>query len=119
MPFPQATTRQNHGMNAACERSGALMNEGKVDLLISGHTHACAVMQPVEGRHNYPIVLGGGPAEQSRTAIRVGAGRDRLPAAILRPGGCRRSLNRSHSPELIRLRNSAARGGTEMAQLPP
>ncbi len=87
MPFPEATTGPSHGMNADFDQFGALLNQGKVDMMISGHIHRWAIDQPVEGRNNYPIVRGGGPSQQSRTVIRVEARGDRLHATILGPDG--------------------------------
>ncbi|GEO06493.1 hypothetical protein AAE02nite_41570 [Adhaeribacter aerolatus] len=50
-----------------------MLNKAKIDVLISGHTHKYGVHLPVEGQHNYPIIIGGGPADTKRTIINVTA----------------------------------------------
>lgn len=60
-----------HGEAHCREIWGPVLNEAKVDLLISGHTHVYGVHPPVPGKHNYPIVIGGGPKDGKRTIIKV------------------------------------------------
>ncbi|HEX2972924.1 MAG TPA: metallophosphoesterase, partial [Tepidisphaeraceae bacterium] len=38
---------------------GPLFNQGKVDVVLSGHTHVFAVVPPSEGKNAYPIIIGG------------------------------------------------------------
>lgn len=71
----------------ANDQFGALMNEGKVDLLIAGHVHTGAIVHPgIAGVHNYPIVTGGGSTKLDRTLIRVEVDRDSLRTTLLGPG---------------------------------
>ncbi|KAA5540575.1 purple acid phosphatase family protein [Adhaeribacter rhizoryzae] len=62
-----------HGTLHCREVFGPILNQAKVDLLISGHTHRYGIHPPVAGQHNYPIVIGGGPKEGARTIIKVKA----------------------------------------------
>ncbi|MBI1367408.1 MAG: hypothetical protein GC162_02015 [Planctomycetes bacterium] len=45
-----------------------LLNEGKVDLVISGHTHKRAYYPPANGR-TYALLVGGGPTANNATLI--------------------------------------------------
>lgn len=67
-----------HGTMHCRETWGPIFNAGKVDLLISGHTHRYGIHQPVKGDHNYPIVIGGGPKDTKRTIIKVKADKNAL-----------------------------------------
>jgi acid phosphatase type 7 len=98
MPFPSAPGRgparagtqqpaPPTGMMEDFEHFGKILQEAGIDLMISGHIHTPAVIAPEPGRHNYPIVRGGGPKEQGRTVIRVDVMDRALEAAILRPDG--------------------------------
>lgn len=62
-----------HGTMHCRELWGPILNKAKIDLLISGHTHRYGVHHKVEGQHNYPIVIGGGPQDGRRTIIKVHA----------------------------------------------
>lgn len=62
-----------HGTLHCREVFGPILNQAKVDMLISGHTHKYGIHPPVAGQHNYPIVIGGGPKEGDRTIIKVKA----------------------------------------------
>lgn len=62
-----------HGTLHCREVFGPILNKAKVDLLISGHTHKYGIHPKVPSQHNYPIVIGGGPKEGTRTIIRVKA----------------------------------------------
>lgn len=76
-----------HGTNHCRESWGTILNEAKIDLLISGHTHVYGIHSPVKGQHNYPVVIGGGPQDGKRTIIRVNADRKRLNLEMLDDGG--------------------------------
>lgn len=60
-----------HGTTHCREIFGPILNEAKVDLLISGHTHRYGIHPKVEGKHNYPIVIGGGPKDGARTLMKI------------------------------------------------
>jgi acid phosphatase type 7 len=96
MPFPskEAADPTRHseantfvGMADAFAQFGRTLDKAGVDLMISGHLHSPAIIQPEPGRHRYPIVLGGGPKGDNRTLIRVNVSSRELEAAITRPDG--------------------------------
>jgi len=62
-----------HGTLHCREVWADILNEAKIDLLISGHTHVYGIHPKVEGQHNYPVVIGGGPKDGRRTVIEVNA----------------------------------------------
>lgn len=64
-----------------------LLNAGKVDMVLSGHTHRYVIHQPNEGANKYPIVVGGGPTEGKRTITRINANSDRLEVVMLGDNG--------------------------------
>jgi len=94
MPFPAAPAPPRAGgpspftgMADAFQNFGATLEQAGIDLMISGHVHTPAIINPEPGRHSYPIVRGGGPKDQGRTLIRVDVKDRTLEAAILRPDG--------------------------------
>ena len=64
-----------------------VLNDAKIDLLISGHTHVYGIHPPVKGQHNYPIVIGGGPQDGKRTIIKVKADNDALVLDMIDDAG--------------------------------
>lgn len=95
MPFPSASRSRSQngqpnpftGMAEDYETFGATLDQAGVDMMISGHTHSPAIIQPEPGRHSYPIIRGGGPKGPNRTLIRVDVNQDALDAVVLRPDG--------------------------------
>ncbi len=71
-----------HGTLDCRKKWAALLNEGEINLHISGHTHRPAVLEPVADEHNYPIFIGGGPHEENFTVIRVDATTEKLNIAM-------------------------------------
>jgi len=67
-----------HGTMHCRKVWGPILNDAKIDVLISGHTHKYGIHQPQQGEHNYPIVIGGGPKDGARTLISVKADRKKL-----------------------------------------
>jgi len=60
-----------HGSTYCREVWGDVLNEAKIDVLISAHTHTYGIHPRVAGQHNYPIVIGGGPKDGTRSLIEV------------------------------------------------
>ena len=60
-----------------------LFNETGVDICISGHTHKYGVYPPEKSKHNYPIIIGGGPANGKRTIINLKADNENLKISML------------------------------------
>ncbi|TWI85024.1 purple acid phosphatase-like protein [Lacibacter cauensis] len=63
-----------------------LLNQYKVDLVISGHTHKYGVYPP-NAAHHYPLVIGGGPKPGTRTLIKVKANMEELKLQMLDDSG--------------------------------
>ena len=95
MPFPAAPAPPRAGAPSSpftgmaddFQNFGATLEQAGIDLMISGHVHTPAIINPEPGRHSYPVVRGGGPKEQGRTLIRVEVKDRTLEATILRPDG--------------------------------
>ncbi len=71
--IPPFYSGEGHGTLHCRQLWADLFNEAKIDLLIAGHTHVYGIHQPEKGQHNYPIVIGGGPKDGTRTLIEVSA----------------------------------------------
>jgi predicted phosphodiesterase len=65
---------------------GPLFNEGRVDLLLSGHTHKYAEVPPAEDKNQYPILIGG-----TDTIIRVDAAAGHLSVTTFNNDGSLKS----------------------------
>lgn len=71
-----------------CQKKwGPLLSQGKVDLLISGHTHEYRILWPEAGKHEYPILIGGKPKAKEAVVIRVEATRTTLDLTMTRDDG--------------------------------
>jgi UDP-2,3-diacylglucosamine pyrophosphatase LpxH len=82
---PAGTQR---GGTADCfEKFAPLLNKGKVDLLITAHTHRYAYLEPKPGEHDYPMANGGGPNKGRATLIRVDADKSRIELTMTRDDG--------------------------------
>lgn len=75
-----------HGTMHCQKLFGPLLNKGKIDLQISGHTHRYAT-HDADATHNYPIVIGGGPLEGKRTLIKLHATGKELNLKMIRDDG--------------------------------
>ncbi|MBN2376285.1 MAG: metallophosphoesterase family protein [Sedimentisphaerales bacterium] len=85
--IPLFGSGQGHGTLDCREKWAPLLNKGKVDLHISGHTHRYAVLESVPGEHDYPIIIGGGPQKEGGTFIRVEATENELAVTMTRDDG--------------------------------
>lgn len=83
MHIPPFYSGEGHGTLHCRNLFSPLFNKNKVDLVIAGHTHRYGVHKPAPGEHNYPIIIGGGPKEGSRTLIKVKAGQHHLRVQML------------------------------------
>ena len=75
-----------HGTLHCREMFGPLLNEGKIDLQVSGHTHRFAYHQP-DKDHNFPIIIGGGPIEGNRTIMKFHATPSNIKVKVLKDDG--------------------------------
>lgn len=83
MHIPTFYSGEWHGTLHCREMFTPLFNKYGVDIAISGHTHQYGVHPPVAGQHNYPVIIGGGPKEGTRTLIKVEADAKRLLLTML------------------------------------
>jgi acid phosphatase type 7 len=83
MHIPPFYSGKGHGTLHCRSLFSPLFEKYKVDLVISGHTHRYGVHKPVAGEHRYPIIIGGGPKEGSRTLIKVKADQHKLRLQML------------------------------------
>lgn len=65
----------------------SLFEQGKIDMMICGHTHRYAIIEPKEEISNYPIIIGGGPKPERATVIRVDATDKELTVTMTRDNG--------------------------------
>lgn len=75
-----------HGPMHGQKLFGPLLNKGKVDLLLSGHTHRYATHDP-DATHSFPIVIGGGPLEGKRTLMKMHVTPKELNLRMIRDDG--------------------------------
>ena len=75
-----------HGTMHCRKLFGPLLNDGNIDLQISGHTHSHGYY-PADDAHNFPILIGGGPQEGRRTLIKVGVSQNKLNAEMYKDSG--------------------------------
>ena len=85
--IPLFGSGQGHGTLDCREKWAALLNKGKVDLHISGHTHRYAIHEPVSGERDYPVVVGGAPQKERGTFIRVEVSEKELSVTTTRDDG--------------------------------
>jgi UDP-2,3-diacylglucosamine pyrophosphatase LpxH len=76
-----------HGTQHCREVWGEILNEAGIDVLICGHTHVYGIHPAEKGKHNYPIVIGGGPKDGKRTIMRVVADREALKLEMMDDAG--------------------------------
>lgn len=76
-----------HGPMDCRSKWGPLLDQGKVDVLISGHTHNFRILLPEAGKHEYPIFIGGKPKAKEAVVIRVEATRTTLEVTMTRDDG--------------------------------
>lgn len=87
MHIPPRYSGDWHGPKHCTEVFEPLLNKGKVDLVLSGHTHRYQIHEPVKGLNEYPIVIGGGPKEGTRTLTKVVADRNELTVKVIKDDG--------------------------------
>lgn len=87
MHIPPRFSGEWHGPKHCTELFEPLINKGKVDLVLSGHTHKYIIHQPDAKLNNYPLVIGGGPKDGNRTLTKVIIDRDTLKVQVLDDAG--------------------------------
>lgn len=86
MHIPPYHSGDWHGTMHCRKLFAPLFEKHKVDLVVSGHTHRYGVHLAQED-HSYPIVIGGGPKEGNRTAIRITADQKSFELSMLLDDG--------------------------------
>ncbi|MFD1771161.1 metallophosphoesterase [Sphingobacterium suaedae] len=87
MHIPPRYSGDAHGATHCTELFEPLFNQGKVDVVLSGHTHRYKIHPPAAGLNNYPIVIGGGPRDGQRTLTRVEMTNQQLNVQLLNDAG--------------------------------
>jgi len=85
--MPPEPSERWHGPDDMYQTWRPLYNEGKIDLVISGHTHHYEIRPPVEGQCDYATIIGGAPQKGAATVIRVDATADHLGVTMTRDDG--------------------------------
>ncbi|GHE45589.1 purple acid phosphatase family protein [Sphingobacterium griseoflavum] len=89
MHIPPFYSGDEHGSAHCSQLFNPLFNQGKVDIVISGHTHTHKIHKARPEIHAYPIVIGGGPQDGSRTLMRVHIDEQRLSLEVVDDRGDR------------------------------
>ncbi len=55
--IPPFTGSSRHGSNDITEKWGDILNNANIDIVISGHHHRFARIEPVEGKNQFPILI--------------------------------------------------------------
>ena len=87
MHIPPRYSGDGHGAQHCTKLFEPLMNKGKVDLVLSGHTHTHKIHLPVKDLNSYPIIIGGGPSTGKKTLTKVSATSKKLEVIMLNERG--------------------------------
>ncbi len=87
MHIPPRFSGDAHGPKHCTEIFEPLLNMGKVDLVLSGHTHTYKVHQPNKALNKYPLVIGGGPRDGTRTLTKITVNDKELKVSMLDDSG--------------------------------
>ncbi len=85
--MPPQPSERWHGPDDMYQTWRPLYNQGKIDLVISGHTHRYEIRPPVRGNADYPVIIGGAPKEGAAVVIRVDATKEHLGVTMTRDDG--------------------------------
>ncbi len=87
MHIPPRYSGDGHGATHCTKLFEPLMNRGKVDLVLSGHTHTYKIHPPTKNLNNYPIIIGGGPQKGARTLTKVLINPQHIKVSMLNDSG--------------------------------
>lgn len=87
MHIPHFYSGDWHGTLHCRELFAPLFDKHKVDIVISGHTHKYGVFAPDKGKHNYPVIIGGGPRDGNRTLMKIKADQQKIDLKMIRDDG--------------------------------
>ncbi|MCE5186012.1 MAG: metallophosphoesterase family protein [Planctomycetaceae bacterium] len=83
--MPTLPSKNEHGSNDIFTKWTPLFNQGKLDLLICGHTHRHEILEAEPPARTYPIVIGGCWRQPQQMVIRVDVTRDNLDVTLTCP----------------------------------
>ncbi|TCD10869.1 metallophosphoesterase family protein [Pedobacter frigidisoli] len=87
MHIPPRFSGDAHGPKHCTELFEPLLNQGKIDLVLSGHTHKYMVHQPDKDLNHYPLIIGGGPRDGARTITKIKANKNKIVVSMLDDSG--------------------------------
>lgn len=87
MHIPPRFSGDAHGPMHCTQLFDPLFEQGKVDLVLSGHTHTYKIHEPQKGQNAYPLIIGGGPSDGYRTLTKVTADKNKLQVTMLDDSG--------------------------------
>jgi predicted phosphodiesterase len=87
MHIPHHYSGDGHGVTHCRELFGTLFNKYNVDISVSGHTHKYGVYPPLNNVHDFPMIIGGGSKNGTRTLIRMDVNTEMLSVSILNESG--------------------------------
>ncbi|RZK52012.1 MAG: metallophosphoesterase family protein [Pedobacter sp.] len=87
MHIPPRFSGDAHGPKHCTELFEPLLNQGKVDLVLSGHTHRYMVHHPDKDLNHYPLIIGGGPRDGARTITKIMADKNQVIVSMLDDSG--------------------------------
>lgn len=87
MHIPPRYSGDAHGPKHCTELFEPLLNQGKVDMVLSGHTHKYMVHPPDKNLNHYPLIIGGGPQKGARTITKIRADKSKLVVSMLDDSG--------------------------------
>lgn len=77
-----------HGVSDCNAKFAPLLNKGKIDLFLCGHTHRPEIVLPNSGTSHYPIFVGGTPlVDKNTTYTRVDVRPNKLKATMKKVDG--------------------------------
>lgn len=80
--FNENSSERSHGADHAANLWKKMLDDGRIDLLIAGHTHKYGIINPAAA-HAYPIVIGGGEGDFGNTVITVNVHDRTMDVSIL------------------------------------
>lgn len=87
MHIPPRYSGDAHGPVHCTQLFEPIMNRGKVDLVLSGHTHEYKLHEPDKKLNNYSIAIGGGPSDGARTLTKIKATKKQILIKMLDDSG--------------------------------
>ncbi|MDR3246431.1 MAG: metallophosphoesterase family protein [Prevotellaceae bacterium] len=87
MHIPHYHSGDWHGTMHCRELFSPIFNKYKIDIFIAGHTHRYGIFEPSKDEHNFPVIIGGGPADGKRTLIKLNVTDKNLYVKMIKDSG--------------------------------